>query len=322
LANLTQTRDRLIDDTGASGYLAARVLVPERPTPTTAILVCVPGAGYTREYFDFGIEGYSFAAAATAAGHVVVALDNLGTGESFRPADGDSVTLAAMARANAHVTRRLVREAQEGILAPGLPPLERPSVVGIGHSLGACLVLLQQAAEHSFDGIAVLGFSNRPLAGIYEPHEREHELTAAERRDWAIEHIPPKIWGVTWDAMPPYFDIPRAGFHGLFYCEDTPAALIEADTALATVTPRVAAIEVITPHVSAAAAAAVTAPVFLAFGAVDLSPDPLGEVATYPAAPDITLIRLERSAHCHNFAPDRQRLWRRLIAWADGVGEA
>jgi hypothetical protein len=57
----------------------------------------------------------------------------------------------------------------------------------------------------------------------------------------------------------------------------------------------------------------------LAYGATDLSPDPLAEVATYPATPDITLLRLARSAHCHNLSPDRHLLAGRLLSWADGV---
>jgi hypothetical protein len=59
--------------------------------------------------------------------------------------------------------------------------------------------------------------------------------------------------------------------------------------------------------------------VLLAYGATDLSPDPLAEVATYPAAPDITLLRLANSAHCHNLSPDRELLWSRLLGWTREV---
>lgn len=300
---------------GEPAEIAALVAAPERPAGDAVLLFCVPGMTYRKEYWDFG-PGYSFAAAAAAAGHVVVAVDNLGTGESSRPGDGESLSLAALAAANAEAAATAQALAAAGELLPGLPPLPAARTIGVGHSMGGGLVLLQQAARRSFAAIAVMGFSNQPLEGIYEAHQREAELSDAERLAWAQEHVPPKIWATEWAAMEPYFELPRPGFRELFYLPEIPAELIEADEARATVVPKTAAIETTVPGVSAAAAAAIDVPVFLAYGATDLSPDPLAEVATYPAAPEIDLLRLANSAHCHNLSPDRQRLWRRLIAWA------
>src|SRR6185312_4007512 len=267
------------------------------------------------------LAGYSFGHAAAAAGHVVIAVDNVGTGASSRPEDSDAVTLAAMAAANAAVAAEALACLATGDLVPGLGPIAPGRPVGIGHSLGGCLVLLQQAAHTTFDAMAVLGFSNQPLEGIYEDHEREAELTDAERFAWATEHLPPKLWGAPWEALEPYFELPRENFAELFYPPGTAAEVIAADSAGATSVPRRAAIETTIPRVSAAAAEAVDVPVLLAYGATDLSPDPLAEVATYPAAADITLLRLENSAHCHNLSPDRELLWRRLLGWArEGAG--
>ena len=50
-------------------------------------------------------------------------------------------------------------------------------------------------------------------------------------------------------------------------------------------------------------------------GEIDTSPDPHGEVAFFKASPDVTLMVLERTAHCHNFATLRHRLWDRLDGW-------
>jgi pimeloyl-ACP methyl ester carboxylesterase len=299
--------------------MTARIVAPAAPAADAAVLFCVPGMSYGKEYFDLPIEDHSFARAAAAAGHVVVAVDNVGTGDSERPADAGAVTLAAMAAANAALAARVRERLAAGELVPGLPPIASARTIGIGHSLGGCLVLLQQAAFASFGAIAVLGFSNQPLEGIYEDHEREAELTDAERFAWATEHLPPKLWGRTWGELDPYFELPRENFHELFYAPGTDEEVIAADTATATSTPRTAAIETTIPRVSAAAAAAIDVAVLLAYGATDLSPDPLAEVATYPAAPDITLLRLARSAHCHNLSPDRHLLARRLLSWADGV---
>jgi pimeloyl-ACP methyl ester carboxylesterase len=299
--------------------MIVRVVAPAAPAEGAPIFFCVPGMSYGKEYFDLPIDSYSFARAAAEAGCVVVAVDNVGTGESERPADAGAVTLAAMAAANAAVAGRVCERLAAGDLVPGLAPLASSPTIGIGHSLGGCLVLLQQAAFASFAAIAILGFSNQPLEGIYEEHEREAELTDAERFAWATEHLPPKLWGRPWEELDPYFELPRENFRELFYAPGTAEEVVAADTATATSTPRTAAIETTIPRVSAAAAAAIDVPVLLAYGATDLSPDPLAEVATYPAAPDITLLRLDRSAHCHNLSPDRHLLTRRMLSWADGV---
>jgi pimeloyl-ACP methyl ester carboxylesterase len=312
---------RLAVETAALGpfEMSARILAPADPDPDLPLLFCVPGMSYGKEYWDVPLDGYSFARFAAAAGHLVIAVDNVGTGESARPEDSDAVTLAAMAAANAAAAEAALAGLAAGELVPGLAPLTSRRPVGIGHSLGGCLTLLQQAGHTTFAALAVLGFSNQPLEGIYEDHEREAELTDAERFAWATEHLPPKLWGARWEELEPYFGLPRENFAELFYAPGTAADVIAADTEGATSVPRTAAIETTIPRVSAAAAEAVDVPVLLAYGATDLSPDPLAEVATYPAAPDITLLRLANSAHSHNLSPDRELLWRRLLGWAREV---
>jgi alpha-beta hydrolase superfamily lysophospholipase len=320
---------RLEVETAALGrvVMSARIVAPASPAPGAPLLFCVPGMSYGKEYWDLPLDGYSFARAAAAAGHVVVAVDNVGTAASGRPADAGAVTLAAMGGVNAALADEVLARLAAGDLVPGLGPLAVGRPIGIGHSLGGCLVLLQQAAARTFAGIAILGFSNQPLAGIYEDHEREAELTDAERFAWATEHLPPKLWGRPWDELEPYFELPRENFGALFYAPGTPAEVVAADTELATCVPRAAAIETTIPRVSAAAAAAIDVPVLLAYGATDLSPDPAAEPATYPAAPDVQLLLLENSAHCHNVSADRELLWERLLGWAadgaasDGAGE-
>ena len=66
--------------------MTARIVAPAEPDPGAPFLFCVPGMSYGKEYWDVPLAGYSFARAAAAAGHVVVAVDNLGTGASARPA--------------------------------------------------------------------------------------------------------------------------------------------------------------------------------------------------------------------------------------------
>ncbi|MBS1892565.1 MAG: alpha/beta fold hydrolase, partial [Actinobacteria bacterium] len=218
--------------------ICARVVAPAEPDPSAPVLFCVPGMSYGKEYWDVPLDGYSFARVAAAGDHVVIAVDNVGTGESTRPEDFDAVDLVAMATANAAAAGEAMSRLAAGDLVPGLAPVAARRPVGIGHSLGGCLALLQQADHETFGALAVLGFSNQPLEGIYEDHEREAELTDAERVAWATEHLPPKLWGRPWEELEPYFELPRENFTELFYAPGTEAEVIAADSAGATSVPR------------------------------------------------------------------------------------
>jgi pimeloyl-ACP methyl ester carboxylesterase len=307
-----------------AGTLAATaVAAPDAVGPgLSALLFCVPGMTYRRSYYDLqipGREGYSFAEAAAARGHVVVMIDNLGTGDSARPDDGGEVDLellgASAARAGTDAAARVL----DGSLIPELAALNPVVVVGIGHSMGGGVIVAAQGNHASFDAIAALGFTAQELAGIYEPAPNEDSLTFEERRDWARAHIPPKLWGRTWDELGPYFEIDRDPFRELFYAADVPEDVIAADTAAATVSPRQAALDIITPGLGAQFAARIVSPVFLAFGSVDLSPDPGGEVRAYEKSRDITLLKLADTAHCHNLASARGVLWKRLLGWMEAL---
>ncbi len=304
------------------------IFAPERIGDRTAILFCVAGAGYSRCYFDYppgfgtGADSFSFAEHAARAGHVVLAVDALGTGESARPAEHEAVTLGTLAAVNAAVAREVLAAAREGSLAPGLEPIDaRAPLIGIGHSLGGCITTLQQAAHGSFAAIAVLGFPCAGIAGIYEDHEHESSLSDAERFEWAADHISANAWGIAFDQVDPYFVPPRDTLLELFYGGTVPEEIVRADVRLASSCPRTALIEVCIPGISAGAAAAVDVPVLLAFGAIDTSPDPHAEVAGYKSSDDVTLLRLPRSGHCHNLSPDRAILFTALAQWAQRVAD-
>ncbi len=57
----------------------------------------------------------------------------------------------------------------------------------------------------------------------------------------------------------------------------------------------------------------------LGYGVVDVSPDPRAEAGLFCSSADITTVVLRDSAHCHNMASSRHRLWRRLLDWVATV---
>ena len=73
------------------------------------------------------------------------------------------------------------------------------------------------------------------------------------------------------------------------------------------------------PGVVAEHAALIDVPVLVGYGVVDVSPDPRAEARVYRSCPDITTLVVADSAHCHNMATSRHRLWRRLLDWTATV---
>ena len=158
--------------------IAAEVWAPrdlKAAAPVTA-LVCLPGGGMTRRYYDLAVEGddtFSFAKQMVARGFVVILIDHLGIGESDRPTDGYAVTAEVVAKANAHATEQIIAKLRDGTLTPELPALKSLVTLGVGHSMGAMMTLLQQAQYRQHAGIALLGFSTRGLPEYMPPQVRE-----------------------------------------------------------------------------------------------------------------------------------------------------
>ena len=262
---------------------------------------CLPGGTYTHRYFDLAVPGhagYSFARHLAARGHAVVAFDHLGTGESTRPASETGLARQAAAAA-------VAAEAVRARLAPGR------RLIGVGHSMGGYVLMLQQAAAASCDALAILGTTNQAVAILEIPDEAIAASAAGAdaRRALAQQAV----------ARMPELYIPgdRTALLAAFHLGDVPRAVLDADVAqTTTVVPRLAAAESSVPGISLDAAAQIAVPVFLGYGEVDVSPSPHAEPRAFAASDDVTLRVLRGSAHCHNMATTRHALWSRLLAWA------
>jgi pimeloyl-ACP methyl ester carboxylesterase len=289
------------DAVGERASLAA-TYYPARTGAAAAVLVCLPGGTYSREYWDLGIaghDGYSFADFATEDVYAVVTIDPLGTGASSRPArDFDFTDIgAALACAVAGLPATI------GIHAP---------TVAVAHSLGGYLAITQQALFPSYAAMAILGCTNQHVAPLnLETAFIARAATPQGRAELAREIL---------SALPqPYFEGPREHLQSWFHLADVPADVVAADSVTAkSVVPRVFGTAMI-PGVVAEHAARIDVPVLVGFGVVDVSPDPRAEASLYRSSPDITTVVLADSAHCHNMASSRHRLWRRLLDWTATV---
>jgi pimeloyl-ACP methyl ester carboxylesterase len=292
----------------------ARVFVPREPTRARALLVCLPGGSYDWRYWHFDVEGhpgYSFAEHLAGRGYVVVAVSHLGVGDSATPPG--SVGLSMLAAGDEAVVVHLKSALAAGTLTPDLPALRLP-VVGVGHSMGACLTTMIASRSPVYDAVCLLGYGVQ-ITHVYNDTNEGHDL---QSRIGATMAAFRELNAVDDDAEHCYInrDLVRA----LFHAPDVPHAVVVADDHAASLVSVRAASEVTVPGFVERYACGVEVPIFLGFGeALDVSPDPFAEPASYRSSKDVTVFLVPGSHHCHNFAQHRTLLWDRIAAWITTV---
>lgn len=287
-----QSTDMMLDVSGSTKFgqptqIAATLHLPggmaQRPSQ---LVFAIHGGGYHRGYWHppFCDESYSFARWFTDRGKAVLAIDMLGMGQSSRPEPESVLNLDVIAGVHADALRQVVAQWPK-----------RPSITGVGHSMGGMMVIAQAAAHPEMDRVAVLGWANEPMI-----------LGDTDVATLQAGLIPTG-----------YLATPRVPMRRLFYADDVPLALIEADEAAGSTTPASLGRAALTPGIVHDAAARIAAPVLIVQSVVDTSPDPQREPAYFSAAPSVELQILEGAAHCQNFAGTRARHWAQLNDWID-----
>jgi len=286
----------ILDVTLATGLteptsIAATLHLPDdMEALPTHLIFAIHGGGYSRVYWHppFADDSYSFANWFTDRGKAVLAIDMLGMGQSSRPEPESSLSSAIIAAAHAEALRQVV--AQWG------GPV---SVTGVGHSMGGMMVIAQagsQSARHpAMDRVAVLGWANEPMI------LGDTDVSSLQA------------------GMPTsgYIASPRTHMRKLFYWDDVPAGLIEADEAHASTTPVTMGRDALTPGIVHDAASRITVPVLVVQSVIDTSPAPDKEPAYFNASTAVELQIIEDAAHCQNFAGTRESHWAKLNHWID-----
>jgi alpha-beta hydrolase superfamily lysophospholipase len=290
----------------------AWAFLPERPADADAALLCLAGGTYDKHYWHLEIDGhpgYSFGEHLAGAGFIVIAADHLGIGASTDPVASGSLGLQLLAAGDADVARQVREGLSHGTLLDGVPPTAAP-LAGVGHSMGACLTTMVQASSHAYDAVALLGYGVQ-VTNVYEDTSDAAEL---EQRIQQTIEAACQLTGA--DPGDSHTIAPRDYLANLFYAGEVPQAVVDADTATQSRVPVRAAAEVTTPGFVEHYTGTVDVPVFLAFGAAtDVSPNPHAEPANYTCSPDITLLLVPKSGHCHNFSSHRAQLWNRIAEW-------
>lgn len=286
---------------GKPQWLGARLIAPRSLDLRNAVPVvaCIHGGTFDRHYFDLqvpGRQGYSMGEYFAARGVVVIAFDMLGIGGSSRPSGPEPVSRFVQAAALDAAVREVYRMLATGRLDRGLPAIPRIRRIGLAHSMGVMVGVVQQARHRTFEQILLLGYSVRGVA---------------LRRST----LPPSAADVAVQQTPQYISNIRRILRTEYYLDDVPPDVIAADEAVAAAAPMPAGKEAQQQGVALAEAGEVTVPVFLGFGEHDISPDPRSEVGAFARCNDLSLGIFSDVAHAHNAANGRRRLWDACLAW-------
>jgi pimeloyl-ACP methyl ester carboxylesterase len=280
--------------------IAIDVFAPAHVANPPAVLFCMPGGGMSRRYFDLPGEGMSFARAMAAQGFVVVTMDHVGVGESTRPNDGFAITSAVAADANAAALEEISRRLRDGVLDPRIPALLRFTPIGVGHSMGALILALQQDKRRDFSALMMLGFGTCGMPEVLSDEDR----AALELPDRGLSKLPRlaarRFVGY---AYPP---IPRAPGN---------SAASKALEASADIVLAVPAVHSMMPGNIKDEIARLDVPIFLAAGDRDVVGPPRLLPAEYASAADITLIVIEKCGHHPFVSVDTPRFMARAEEW-------
>jgi pimeloyl-ACP methyl ester carboxylesterase len=306
--------------------VAADVRLPAQVGASPLVLVCLPGGGMNRRYWDLhppaeaGADdgSFSFAEQMTRRGFVVVALDHLGVGDSSRPEDGHLLSAELVTQANTAATAKLLAGLRDGSLLPGVAAMPGLHSIGVGHSMGAMFTILQQAAASQHIGVALLGFSTRGLPEYVTPEVRELSKDVAAVRARVPEfarRMFPK----------PYLRVQSSrgsgggGDNSLFAGNKAePLGVAALKDAVDGLLPQPAYLSMIPGNV-APEAAQITVPVFLGIGELDMAGPTHQIPAGFPGSQDVTLVILPQAGHSHFLFPARAALYERLDVWARSV---
>ncbi len=248
------------------GLVLAADLHSPAHTPR-ALIFCLAGGGANRGYFNLGdavTRQFSFADRMTAAGHAVAAIDIPGVGSSDTPPDFDRFSPRDAAAA-LHESLFMLRS------KAGLGDVP---VIGLGHSMGGMLIILQQAHFGDFAGIALLGSNASGLDWALTEAERGYAHDeAAIARD-----LPALVAARFGSAFDPMQVKPGAG--AIFAGESH-----EATQWLRTARDRLfnaGAMQSMLPGSFSSEAGAIRCPLFLASGDRDIGAPPREAIAAFP----------------------------------------
>lgn len=265
------------------------------------LLLAIHGANYNHKYWDVpNINGheYSFARYMAEQKYAVLAIDQLGTGESTKPADGDFVTLEQTASAIHQVIARL-RSGENGV------GYAFEKVVTVSHSLGSINAVYEQGTYQDADAVITTGMGHVPHA-IPVPVELIEQLSQFE-----YFLVPGELRPLM------FYYAPGADPDVIQYDRDNLADVLARGQLTTGILPS------FTFDQSALRVGQVTGPVLVQLGEFDgLFPGALadGEAAFFNSASSVTVQALPGVGHDFNTHFRNHEGWRLMDEWLKSKG--
>jgi len=271
-----------------AGFLYYKGSFRNRP-----LQVLVHGGSYNHKYWDaptINGQSYSYARFMAEEGYALLAIDQLGTGDSSKPA-GDFVTLNETTLSIHQVLAQM---------RSGSNPLGYAfqQIVLVGHSFGSINSIFVQGTYHDADALVVTALGHVP-----------HELP-----------IPPEL--IAELAKFPYFPLPAEARSALFYFADAADADVIANDNLnlADLLTRGQLFTTFGAIFNPAAdrVGAVTGPVLVQLGEHDALWPSLyagGEAAFWTNASSVTVESLPSVGHAFNTHLDNKTGWKSINRW-------
>lgn len=303
----------IADDPAA--VIAVDVFWP-RETLLPIVLFCLPGGGMNRRFYDLaGADArYSFARQMAARGFISVLIDPPGIGDSDRPQDGYALTPARITDILTQLHTRVCQDLRSGAVDADLPALPQLQTIGVGHSMGAMLTVLQQEQTQCHAAVALLGFATH---GLPQYLSAEARALAADTQAVRAQMVP--LARQMFAA--PYPDIRHDSGNELY---GGAAAEPEAVQALKAARDRllpVPAFMSILPDNVAPEAAQLKVPVFQALGERDFVRQSNQPKAGFAASCAVEFVSLADTGHSFFLFKSRAYLFDRLARWARGVAD-
>ncbi|HPG28632.1 MAG TPA: alpha/beta fold hydrolase, partial [Myxococcota bacterium] len=213
--------------------IAVDVIAPSTGPLRPLVLSALPGGFLSRRYFDLDREGegaYSFAVAMARRGITTLAFDHVGTGESSKPdpiEDGYALGVEAIARANQRALELALERLAQGDPATDLRAIADPTTIGVGHSMGSCLTVEQQALARPHTALVLFSFSTAGLPAFLDPVQREYLGDPARARR-EVGEIARRSMGTPYPAGPTRNESDRRAAFGVGTAPAEAEALLQA----------------------------------------------------------------------------------------------
>jgi pimeloyl-ACP methyl ester carboxylesterase len=299
--------------------LAVDVVLPPPPQRFPPVLLfCLPGGFLTRRYFDLGDptdpleRTYSFAEHMADLGYAVAMLDHIGVGDSpkpERPEDGYALGPDEIARANqcawAEVAARIAEQlgaSHEDLVS-----------VGVGHSMGSALTVVQQANHRTHELLVLQSFSSRGLPAFLQGEESSYANDPQRaRRD--VGALVEARFGTPYPGGANEED---AGASAAFSVGSAPPLAERLLNQASTNLLATCGLLTMIPGAYEPYAEKIDVPVFIATGDHDLLKAHVVP-AMLPNARETVSYTLPDAWHCHIVANTREQLWDRTAHWLEG----